>query len=192
MLCGSSFLGKSECISSGTDCLSIFSLDLHVKREYLSFWIAAMLCCMALGFFSFFQARPLSHTPLVANFASYGGIILALHLAFSFNDSMMIQLKDDGFAVVRKERVSRMAWSQAQFFACYRLPSLFLGRETTLYYELSSSNERVTWMEALGQQSFLSKWKPGGPADEYHAQMRAFSELVKKKTGLTFYDLSRL
>jgi hypothetical protein len=81
-------------------------------------------------------------------------------------------------------------WSEAIFFACYRLPR-FLGGKNTIYYELSSQNARISWRWIHNLQSPFVLWSPNVPPEEYERQMQMLCALIVEKTGLPLYDLSQ-
>ncbi len=115
------------------------------------------------------------------------GIVLLLYSFLRFE----IEITEKG--LVEKEvglMKKTIDWSEARFFACYRVPVLFWNKNI-VHYELSSSTTRVSWVWVHNLESPFTAWKPGLPPDEYEQQMQALCALVREKTGLLLYDLSK-
>lgn len=170
------------------------TITLHLKGTHLSFWLVVMLGLAVPGWVSLLQPHISYHIPVATTFFAQSIPLLVLHLVLLLNNRKMVQVTNDDLKTVRTEKITtkeqHIAWSEAHLFVCYRFPSLFLGRKTIIYYELSGPGKIVTWMWVLDPQSPFTLWKPLIPPGKYHQQMQALCGLVTARTGLELHDLS--
>jgi hypothetical protein len=118
-------------------------------------------------------------------------VIVALALFLYSFPRPKIEIAENGLTEREKGTSKKTVnWSEAQFFACYRIPILFLGKNI-VHYEVSSQTTRVSWMWVSNTRSPFTAWTTEPPPDEYQQQMQALCALVREKTGLPLYDLTQ-
>jgi hypothetical protein len=172
-------------------CLSVPTITLCLKKTPISLWLAVILGFMAplliLGV-------PFFTTP-VPGYLVWLGLFFMSQLVFALKNYKAVQVTNDSLKTEKRKNFAKkekhITCEEAHLFACYKLPSLFLGRKTIVYYELSSPSKIITWTWVLDPQSPLTIWKPQLPIDEYHRQMQALCDLVSARTGLPLHDLSQ-
>jgi hypothetical protein len=81
-------------------------------------------------------------------------------------------------------------YSEARFFAYYRVPILYLGTNI-IHYELSSQTTRISWMWVSNPQSPLTAWINALPMEEQDQHIQMLCAFIMEKTGLPLYDLNQ-
>lgn len=127
----------------------------------------------------------------VFGFVFISAILFLPIFFFSLAEQSTLRITENGLEKKVGNTMKTVEWSNADLFACYRLPSL-IGRPRVIYYELSSQNTRITWKWVVDAQSIFVPWRPALPDEQYQRQVRALTELVAEKTGLPLYDVSEL
>jgi hypothetical protein len=125
----------------------------------------------------------------VFGFVFISAILFLPIFLFSLTEQSTLKITENGIEKKVGNTVKTVEWSNADSFACYRLPSL-IGRPLVIYCELSSQTTRITWKWVVDAQSIGAPWRPAIPDEQYQRQMRALTALVMEKTGLPLYDLS--
>lgn len=119
-------------------------------------------------------------------------MLLGAGLMFFIYSKVRSKVEATPYGLTWKQSIQTksIAWQEARLFACYRVPSLYLGRKMIETYELSGPNQVVQWMRVVDVRPPFAVWQPVLSMDEYQGQMQALCELITARTGLQLYDLS--
>lgn len=169
--------------------LSPISATLRIKRTYIGIFAVCIIGLIIPGLMSMVvQFMQQGQGSSLIFWIAFGLIPLILGFVPLFIVRTTIEARETG---LRTETGKFIHWHEARLFACYTLPGLLPGRSAVTVYELSSSNQVITWRWLYNPQSPLSTWKPLLPLDEYYRQMQALCDRVIEKTGLQLYNLTQ-